>query len=113
MSKITALLAVLALALVAGPALAAKPETPNVKVLVCHFEGHDAPEPWDAADTTLDGDYVLNNVDGAPTEDQVEYCVDEHGGVGVIEISARAAENGHKAQLLDERIDQYIDTPAS
>lgn len=79
---------------------------PPKKVWICHFaDSHTAASSWSGGGTTLDGDYVLNWVDGGPTEVQIAYCL-EHGGLGVLEVAATAAENGHGAQLL-ERIAGY------
>ncbi len=91
--------AMLVVAALAGMAFAGN--GPEKKVRICHFaDDHTAPAPWSGGGTTLVGDYVLNYAADGPTEAQVNYCT-SHGGLGVIEVSAKAAEKGHHAQLLD------------
>lgn len=73
-------------------------------VQICHFRGHTAPEPWNGAGTTLDGDYVIQ-AHLADSERARSYCLD-HGGQGLIWVAESAARHGHDAQLLD-RISGY------
>ena len=97
-------LGVLALALAMPIAADTAEAPPPKKVWVCHFPGHEAPQPWVGAGTMLDGDYVVAYAEGMPLPAQIDYC--ESRGGELIEIAAVAAEKGHKAQLLD-RIDGY------
>ena len=97
---------ILAAGLIGGamamPASAAKPESSNKQVWVCHFPGHEAAEAWTGGGTTLDGDYVVAYADGMPLQNQVDYC--ETRGGHLIEISSRALK-GHGAQLTDRVAD--------
>ena len=88
-----------------GGATVAQAEKPDTtRVWICHFDDHEAAESWNAAGTTLHGDYVLGYRSEMPGTDQVDYC--ESRGGELIEVPAVAAERGHDAQLL-ERVGDY------
>lgn len=114
--KIRALLSVLAVGLFATalalPILADTGDTtPPKRIWICHFPGHEMPNPADNFTTegeTVTGDYVMNapaGVDGNPSDAQHDFC--ESRGGHLIELSERGAVNGHDVALQGRIATQY------